>query len=159
MRDYCVTVQKYNPNTSLFVVTQRPQMDRIPCFQRLYVCYEAQKVGFVSGCRPIIGLDGCFLKGLYGGQVLAAIGRDGNENMFPIAMAVVEAENMDSWTWFLKSLIDDIGDGGDMGWTFMSDRQKGLDAAFEIVVPTAEIRHCLRHMYDNFKKNFSKTNY
>ena len=108
----------------------------------------------MRGCRHIIGLNGCFLKGSYGGQVLAAVGRDENDNMFPIAMAVVEAENMDSWTWFLKSLIDDIGDGGDMGWIFMSDRQKGLEAAFEIVVPTAEIRHCVRHMYDNFKKLF-----
>ena len=47
--------------------------------------------------------------------MLAAVGRDENENMFSIAMAVVEAENLDSWSWFLKSLIDDIGDGGDMG--------------------------------------------
>ena len=98
LRDYCVTVQKYNPNTSIFVATQRLHMDRIPYFQRLHVCYEAQKVGFVSGCRPIIGLDGCFLKGIYGRLVLAAIVRDGNENMFPIAMAIVEAENMDLWT-------------------------------------------------------------
>ena len=118
LRDYCVTVQKYNPNTIIFVATQRLHMDRIPYFQRLHVCYKAQKVEFVSGCRPIIGLHRCFLKGIYGGQVLAAIGRDGNENMVPIAMAVVEAENMDSWTRFLKSLIDDIGDGGDMGLDF-----------------------------------------
>ena len=32
LRDYCVTVQKYNPNTKIFVVTQRPHMDRIPNF-------------------------------------------------------------------------------------------------------------------------------
>lgn len=134
LRDYCVTVQKYNPNIKIFLVTQ--------------------KAGFVSGCRPIIGLDGCFLKGSYGRQVLVAVGKDRNENMFPIAMAVVEAENLDSWTWFLKSLIDDIGDGGDMGWIFTSDRQKRLEAAFEIVVPTAKIRHYVRHMYDNFKKLF-----
>ncbi|XXG86180.1 hypothetical protein AAC387_Pa11g1123 [Persea americana] len=100
LRDYCVTVQKYNPNTKIFVVTQRPHMDGVSNFQKLYICYEAQKVGFVSGCRPIIGLDRCFLKGSYGGQVLAAIGRDKNGNMFPIAMAVVETESLDSWTWF-----------------------------------------------------------
>jgi hypothetical protein len=39
---------------------------------------------------PIIGLDGCFLKGYYGGQILAAIGRDPNDQMLPIAFAVVE---------------------------------------------------------------------
>ena len=84
------------------MVTQRPHLDIIPYFQKLYICCEAQKLGFLSGCRPITGLDGCFLKDNYGGQVLVAIGRYENENMFPIAMAVLEAENMDSWTWFLK---------------------------------------------------------
>jgi hypothetical protein len=54
-----------------------------------------------SGCRPIIGLDGCHLKGVYGGQLLSAVGRAGNDNLFPIAMAVVEAKTKDSWTWFL----------------------------------------------------------
>lgn len=32
-------------------------------FQRLFVSFPAQKIGFVSGCRPFIGIDGCFLKG------------------------------------------------------------------------------------------------
>uniref|UniRef100_A0A2N9GBQ0 F-box domain-containing protein n=1 Tax=Fagus sylvatica TaxID=28930 RepID=A0A2N9GBQ0_FAGSY len=41
---------------------------------------------------PIIGLDECHLKGVYGGQLLSAVGRDGNDNLFPIAMAIVEAE-------------------------------------------------------------------
>ena len=43
LRDYCVTIQKYNPNTKICVVTQRPHMDTSPNFQRLYVCYEAHK--------------------------------------------------------------------------------------------------------------------
>ena len=41
---------------------------------------------------PIIGLDECHLRGVYGGQPLSAVGRDGNDNLFPIAMAIVEAE-------------------------------------------------------------------
>ncbi|KAL0414467.1 UNVERIFIED_CONTAM: hypothetical protein Sradi_1648400 [Sesamum radiatum] len=35
------------------------------------------------------------------GQLLVAVGRDGNDNMFPIAMAVVQVENRDSWGWFV----------------------------------------------------------
>ncbi|KAK4389580.1 hypothetical protein Sango_2295000 [Sesamum angolense] len=34
----------------------------------------------------------------YGGQLLVAVGRDGNDNMFPIAMAVVQVENRDTWS-------------------------------------------------------------
>jgi hypothetical protein len=58
------------------------------------------KSGFLAGCCPIIGLDGCFLKGSHKGQLLAAISRDANNQMYPLAFAVVEAEMKESWTWF-----------------------------------------------------------
>ncbi|KAK8696207.1 hypothetical protein V6N13_001344 [Hibiscus sabdariffa] len=34
-------------------------------FVRMYVCLQACKDGFKAGCRPIISIDGCFLKGHY----------------------------------------------------------------------------------------------
>jgi len=55
---------------------------------------------------------------------LAATGRDPNDNIYPIAMAVVEAETKDSWSWFLETLVADLGPNGSIGWTFISDRQK-----------------------------------
>jgi hypothetical protein len=72
----------------------------------------------------VIGVDGCFLKGRYGGQLLVAVGRDSNDNIYPIAMAVVEAEMKDSWSWFLETLVADLDPNGSIGWTFISDRQK-----------------------------------
>ena len=83
------------------------------------------KNGFLAGCRRIIGLDGCFLKSPFGGQLLTAMGRDGNDNMFPIAMAVVEAERYDSWKWFLMELKIEVGVENGAPWRFISDRQKG----------------------------------
>jgi len=47
-------------------------------FKRFYVCLNAFKDSFIV-CRPIIGLDGCFLKGYYGGNILFVVGRDSNE--------------------------------------------------------------------------------
>ena len=41
-------------------------------------------------CRPLVGLDGCHLKGKFGGHKLSAIARDGNDNIFPVALGVVE---------------------------------------------------------------------
>jgi len=61
-------------------------------FERMYVCFNESKSAFVGTCRPLIGLDGCFLKGRYAGHLLSAIGKDGNNQMMPIAFAVVEAE-------------------------------------------------------------------
>ena len=59
---------------------------------RLYCCLGPPKRGFHDGCRPIIGLDGCHIKGSYPGQLLAAIGVDPNNGWWPIAWAVVEKE-------------------------------------------------------------------
>ena len=67
-----------------------------PKFKRMYIRYNAQKVGFLSGCRPFVGLDGCHLKGRFGVQLLSATTKDGNDNIFLVAMAVVEQENNDS---------------------------------------------------------------
>ena len=94
--------------------------DGEPVFERLYICLAACKVG-MKACRPIIGLDGCHIKGPYGGQLLTAIGIDANNSSFPVAYAVVEEENKSSWTWFLELLVDDIAIVNQNGWTFISD--------------------------------------
>jgi hypothetical protein len=88
------------------------------------MCLDGCKKSFLK-CRPIIGLDGCFLKGYYGGQILAAVGRDPNDQMLPIALAVVEGETKDSWAWFLDLLVNDLGGQRICKtFTFISDQQK-----------------------------------
>ena len=77
-----------------------------------------------ADCRPIIGLDGCHLKGRFGGQLLTATARDGNDNMFLVALVVVEQECKDSWIWFLKHFSEDIGHPQNLNLVFISDRQK-----------------------------------
>ena len=67
-----------------------------PNFKRMYIRYNAQNVDFLGGCRPFVGLDGCHLKGRFGGQLLSATANDGNDNMFPVAITVVEQKNKDS---------------------------------------------------------------
>ncbi|MBA0754030.1 hypothetical protein Gogos_021314 [Gossypium gossypioides] len=48
-----------------------------------------------AGCRLLIGLDGCFLKGSFKSEFLTAVGRDENNQIFPIAWVVVEVECTD----------------------------------------------------------------
>ena len=83
------------------------------------------KKGFKAGCRKVVGLDGCFFKGACQGELLPAIARDANNQMYPVAWAVVEKETNDSWKWFIALLIKDmdINDQG-AGWVFISDQQK-----------------------------------
>jgi hypothetical protein len=44
--------------------------------------------------------------------------------MYPISMAVVEAETKDSWSWFLEALLADLGPCGVPRWNFILDRLK-----------------------------------
>lgn len=74
--------------------------------------------------------------------------------MYPIAMAVVEAELKDSWGWFLDILTDVIGKPADKGWIFISDRQKGLTESMDLLFPGVEHRFCIRHKYSNYQKLF-----
>ncbi|XP_038992977.1 uncharacterized protein LOC120116621 [Hibiscus syriacus] len=100
----------------------------------------------IQGCRRIISLDGCFLKGYYVGYLLTAVGTDANGGIYPIAYAVEESENRYSWLWFLEILGRDLDIDNSYGWCFMSDRKKGL-------FPNAEARNYVRHIYANFKKD------
>ncbi|KAF1892415.1 hypothetical protein Lal_00010880 [Lupinus albus] len=62
----------------------------------LFICLNACKEGFKNGCRPMIGLDSCFLKGYYGGQLLSAVGQDANNQFYIIAYVVMDSETKDN---------------------------------------------------------------
>nr|XP_027093781.1 uncharacterized protein LOC113714186 [Coffea arabica] len=59
-------------------------------FERLYICFAGVKHGFLAGCKQFIGVDDTFLKGLVGGVLLAAVGVDANNGIFPIAYATAK---------------------------------------------------------------------
>ena len=95
-------------NSGSIVKVKVEDINGLNVFSRFYVCLKGCKDSFIS-CRPIIALDGCFLKDFYGGELLTAVGRDPNDQMLPLAYVVVEVECKDSWTWFLQLLIEDVG--------------------------------------------------
>ena len=61
------------------------------------MCLDTVKRRFLVACRPIIGLDGCHLKREHGKQLLVVVGRDLNDNYFPLAVATIKAETKDLW--------------------------------------------------------------
>ncbi|KAK8659317.1 hypothetical protein V6N13_029523 [Hibiscus sabdariffa] len=101
--------------------------------------------------RPLICLDGCFLKGHYQGWLLAAVGIDANDCIYPLAYAAVECENRESWSWFLRLLETDLELRNLFHYTFMSDKQKGVVEFVLEIFPNGEYRTCVRHLYSNFK--------
>lgn len=70
--------KKWNLDSMCGLVKHRPN------FHRMFVCLDAYKKCLIVKFRPIITLDGCYLKGSYEGQLLSCvIGRDGNDDLFP----------------------------------------------------------------------------
>ncbi|XP_059308828.1 uncharacterized protein LOC132059999 isoform X2 [Lycium ferocissimum] len=97
-------------------------------FLWIYLCFNALKKGWKSGLRPLIGLDGTFLKGRVKGILLVALGQDSMNHFFPLAWAIVDKETSRTWTWFwfcelLKRSLD-LKEGAMI--TFISDMQKGI---------------------------------
>ncbi|KAK8694386.1 hypothetical protein V6N13_071940 [Hibiscus sabdariffa] len=151
--DYVLALRTADPDGSFDLVVERPTAIDIPKFRRLYVCFGALKEGFKRYCRHVIGVDGCFLKGSLKGEILSAVGRDSNNQIFPIAWEFVEVENRETWAWFLNHLQNDLNLGNGDNLTLLSDMQKGLLEEVQQCLPHVEHRYCARHMYANWKKD------
>lgn len=122
--DYQLELLRSNPGSTV-VVYLDPDIEGNQVFERFYVCFDALKKGFLARCRKVIGLDGCWFKGAHNGNLLCAIGRDANNQMYPIAWAAVPIENYDSWYWFLSLLQKDLNiNNGGLQWVVISDQQK-----------------------------------
>ncbi|XP_057444916.1 uncharacterized protein LOC130737170 [Lotus japonicus] len=145
-----------NPG-SIIKLELEPRINKNPEFKRFFVCLDAMKKGFVRGCRPWFGIDGCHLKGPYGGVLLSAMAVDGNKGMFPIAFAIVEIECKESWMFFLSLLNDalsSVPEWKDRQVTIMPDMQKGLRNSVAEKFPNAKHRYCCNHLLNNFKLKF-----
>ncbi|KAH0773922.1 hypothetical protein KY290_011059 [Solanum tuberosum] len=123
-------------------------------FHSFYICFDAMKKGFQQGCRRCIGLDGCFLKGICKDQLLVAVAKDANNQMYPIAWAVIGTESKLTWKWFLTILQNDLNLGDGSQLTIISDMQKGLIATIDELFPECEHRMCARHILANWSQNF-----
>ena len=120
--DYQLELLRSNVGSTI-VIHKQPDVEP-PTFWRMYICLDACKKGFMAGCRKVVGLDGCFFKGATNGELLQAVGRDANNQMYPIAWAVVDKENNVNWDWFCDLLFRDIQVGDGRNWVFISDQQK-----------------------------------
>jgi len=128
---YAAELHRVSLGNTLKINVERTLLTNQPRFNKFYFCFEGCKKGFLTGCRPFIGVDGCHLKTQYGGILLVAVGRDANDQYYPLAFGVVENETNDAWRWFLSLLLDDIGTN--RRWVFISDQQKVLSRlCFEI---------------------------
>ncbi|GJT04991.1 hypothetical protein Tco_0839453 [Tanacetum coccineum] len=75
--------------------------------------------GWLEGCKKVIGLDGYFLKHTSRGELLTAMGRDANTQMYPIAWVVVRVENAE-----IGGLLDVVHN-----WLPEAEHRKSMDTS------------------------------
>ncbi|XP_057730251.1 uncharacterized protein LOC130945559 [Arachis stenosperma] len=106
-------------------------------FWNYYPCIRAFR-----HCKPVVQVDETHLYGKYKGCLLVAVSQDGNNNIVPIAFAIVEGET---------SNADGVG--------LVSDRHESINAAVERSngawsPPRAFHMFCIRHIESNFLRKF-----
>lgn len=80
--------------------TSKLSVDIIPdssiVFSMYYVCFKDVKDGWIEGCRIVLCVDGCFLKGICRSELLVVVGTDTNKHIYPLAWVVVNVENKET---------------------------------------------------------------
>ena len=134
-------IQETNPNTYtdlMLINTNR--------FHRLFICPTVSRTSFTF-CRKFVAIDGTFLKGRFIQTLLLATTIDANHNILLLAWAIVESENIESWSYFLRHLMLVIPEilTQDPPTTLMTDRDKGLSIALATYGLQILPAHCCFH--------------
>ncbi|XP_059315512.1 uncharacterized protein LOC132066163 [Lycium ferocissimum] len=133
---YGQEVGQSNHGTDVVITISRSTLEKVnEIFEDVHM--DALKKGWKGGLRPLIGVDGTFLKGRYKGQMLVALAQDSMNQFYPLAWAVMSLE---------------LKDG--QGVTFISDMQKGLVDAVKNTLPNSHHRYCVRHIEANWQKKW-----
>jgi zinc finger SWIM domain-containing protein 3 len=146
IRWYCSAILKSNPG-SIAEYEVDPTNDR---FKRVFISFRAWTDAFERGCRPLIFIDGAFLKNKYKGVLAAATAMDANNSLLVLGIAIISSETNDNWNWFFSKLRECVS--RDKQYTIYSDRKEGILKGAEKYFPESHHAYCLRHLRDNFSK-------
>ena len=124
------------------------KLDDASKFKYLFIALGACIEGFAF-MRKVIAVDATSLKNRYGGVLFFAKAQDPNSHSYPLAFAVLDGENLASWTWFFEMLKSVIPDSSEL--VFMSERNQSLIFAIGNVFPQAHHGHCLWHLKEKVK--------
>ncbi|KAE8671532.1 Type I inositol 1,4,5-trisphosphate 5-phosphatase CVP2 [Hibiscus syriacus] len=118
-----------------------------------------QCVNAAKYCKPVVQIDETFLYGKYKQVLLLAVVQDDNRNILPVAFALVEGEDTDSWAFFLRNLRAHVIKRENI--CVISDRGAGIKVAMESLglmwQPSFfQHRYCLRHIAANYHGRYKK---
>ncbi|ONK80629.1 uncharacterized protein A4U43_C01F19960 [Asparagus officinalis] len=145
----CEQIMSTNPG-SVSMITSTLDAKIRRCFISLYASLH----GFEHGCRPLLFVEKICLKINNQWKVLVAATLDGNDEIFPVAFAIVEDETPDSWHWFLVQLKYAITTYHKI--TIVSTRRKGLDDLLPKIFVDSYHSFSLSHLIQDLKAELKK---
>ena len=122
-------------------------------FTRAFLCPRANQLAF-KYCRPILILDACHLKSVYGGVVMSGCAHDGEGRIVSLAVGITSIENDDNWTYFLANLAAAIPELRTPGMVIMHEREKGIHNAQASILPYSHESVCVFHLEKNLNDRF-----
>ena len=102
-----LAIEQSNPGCVVIWKTFDINMPNTEIFQRVFWSFKPSIEGF-EHCRPVLSIDGTHLYRKYKDTLLIAMGCDKNNQLFPLAFAITEGENIDSWGWFLACIRNKV---------------------------------------------------
>uniref|UniRef100_A0A2N9G5E1 MULE transposase domain-containing protein n=1 Tax=Fagus sylvatica TaxID=28930 RepID=A0A2N9G5E1_FAGSY len=153
---FMLALQEANPTTVVKFLKKDGFERNTERFQRVFWAFGPCIAGFVH-CRPVISIDGTHLYGKYQGKLLIAMAQDANNEIYPLAFAIVENESESTWKWFLSLIRLHVTQR--KGICTISDRHGGIRKAImdkhvpDWRSPNGHWRFCIRHVASNFLKH------
>ncbi|KAL3636861.1 hypothetical protein CASFOL_019160 [Castilleja foliolosa] len=145
MLGYFHLLTKENPGTYTNFQTDDHDM-----FKYSFFALHASIKGFNEYCRPVIVVDGTFLKGKSKGVLFVAVTKDGNEQVFPLAFGLADKEKDESWVWFMQQLRNAFSCRENL--VIVSDRHQSIKNAVQQVFGSEAVHGiCAFHVRQNIK--------
>ncbi|XP_004488438.1 uncharacterized protein [Cicer arietinum] len=125
-------------------------------FHRLFWAYVPCISAF-KFCKLIVQVDGTWLYNKYKGTLLVVVAQDGNDNIIPIAYALVEGETKEAWGFFFRNLRSHVTPQANI--CLISDRHESIKSAYNNLNngwqhPPSKHVFCVRHIAQNFAREF-----
>lgn len=122
-------------------------------YYRAFLCLKPCQESF-QHMLPLISFDACHIRNRYNGVILSATVLDGSMQIFLLAFATVPVENIEHWQWFIQNCIQAVPM---LKWAtiaVLSDREKGIGHAVDLLLPEASHAFCVKHIEKNIKSKF-----
>ena len=120
-------------------------------FQYSFVSYVSCIIGFQK-MRNVIFVDGIFLRSKYGGVLLSIVAQDTENNIFSVALYVMDKECDASYEYFFKNMRSFVDDTDEL--CIISNMHLSIRKTVMRIYPASHYGCFMRHLGKIFEITF-----